>query len=190
MNEFHKSTVALEGLQKWFEKYPRGAFVLEDIETEEREKIVGAFGLWPITQTAYKKIIEGRMDEDEYHGLHIRPPAKRPNVQVLVFGEHYSRAPISKDKFKQQQTGLLLLRESLVHWAKFGDFDDDVIEVCAIAAGEEGEGAKLLEAFGFVSAKKLDMERWSNANPRTPCICGLYPQPNGQIWWSNRWAVC
>lgn len=153
VNEFHKSTVALEGLQKWFEKYPRGAFVLEDIETEEREKIVGAFGLWPITQTTYKKIIEGKMDEDEITDSHIRPPARRPKYKYwyladIIVAHQYRRTSLSNSR-----PGLLLLRESLVHWAKFGDFDDEVIEVCAIAAGEEGEGAKLLEAFGFVSAK-------------------------------------
>lgn len=156
VNEFHKSTVALEGLQKWFEAYPRGAFVLEDNETEEREKIVGAFGLWPITQTTYNEIIEGKMDEDEITDSHIRRPAKRPGYKYwyladIIVAYQYRRTSLSKSR-----PGLLLLRESLTHWAKFGDFDDEVIEVCAIAAGEEGEGAKLLEAFGFVSAKTQD----------------------------------
>ena len=156
VNEFHKSTVALEGLQKWFEAYPRGAFVLEDMEAGETERIIGAFGLWPITQTTYNKIIAGKMDEDEIKDSHIRPPAKRPRYRYwyladIIVAQQYRRTSLSKSR-----PGLILLRESLVHWAKFGDFDDEVIEVCAIAAGEEGEGAKLLEDFGFVSAKTGD----------------------------------
>lgn len=153
VNEFHRSTVALEGLQKWFEAYPRGAFVLEDSEAEETERIVGAFGLWPITQTTYNKIVQGKMDEDEITDSHIRPPAKRPRYKYwyladIIVAHRYRRKSLSKSR-----PGLLLLRESLVHWAKFGDFHDEAIEVCAIAAGEEGEGAKLLEDFGFVPAK-------------------------------------
>jgi hypothetical protein len=153
VNEYHKSTVDLEGLQNWFQAYHRGAFVLEDFEASEAERIIGAFGLWPITQAAFNKIIVGKMDEDEITDAHIRPAARRPRYKYwyladIIVAQRYRRTSLSKSR-----PGLILLVESLTHWAKFGDFDEGTIEVCAIAAGEEGEGAKLLEAFGFATAK-------------------------------------
>lgn len=152
VTEFHKSTVELEGLQEWFKAYPRGAYVLEDREAPRKAKIVGAFGFWPITEGAYKRIIEGKMNESEITGSHIRHPAKNSRYRYWYLADIIVSHEYRKRSLSKSRPGLLLVREALFHWAKFKDFADD-IDVCAIAAGEEGEGAKLLQDFGFVTAK-------------------------------------
>src|SRR5262245_41722580 len=70
--EFHASSVELDGLQRWFDVYPRGAFVLEDRVSQQGATIIGAFGFWPITSTAFMKIVEGKIDEREITASDIR----------------------------------------------------------------------------------------------------------------------
>jgi hypothetical protein len=129
-------TIDRRGLEKWWKQYEHGIYVL----TQE-SKIIGAIGIWPISQRTFKQVTEGKIDEQAIQ-VHKILKIFKARHKYWYFGD------IVLDKEFQRKTIPLitLLDGTLRSWLWQEELDDD-IELCAIAATDEG--AKLLKKYNF-----------------------------------------
>ncbi len=147
-NEYHDDSVALPGLTGWFEKYSRGAFVLEYQPDSQPKRIVGALGIWPITADAFEQITTGRLDEVDIGSKHICAEAKSVKYRHWYVGDIIIDAEFRR-KGLFSTPALTLLGRGLREWLKIGHFAD-AVDLCAIGVADEG--GSLLEHFGFQRA--------------------------------------
>jgi hypothetical protein len=147
-NEYHDDSVDLPGLTGWFEKYSRGAFVLEYQPDNQPKRIVGALGIWPITADAFEQITTGQLDEIDIASKHICASAQNAKYRHWYVGDIIIDAEFRRKGLFSAPAATLLGR-GLQEWLKIGHFDDD-IDLCAIGVADQG-GA-LLEHFGFQRA--------------------------------------
>lgn len=103
-------------------------------------KIIGAIGIWPISEGTFKQVTEGKIDEQAIQ------------VQRVLFFKtrhkywYFSDIILAKGFQRKKYPFMILLQETLRLWLSQEELDDD-IELCAIAATEEG--AKLLRKCNF-----------------------------------------
>jgi hypothetical protein len=144
-NEYHGDSIDLPGLIGWFEKYSHGAFVLEYQPDNQRKRIVGALGIWPITADAFGQITAGQLDEIDIGSKHICAGAPNAKYRHWYIGDIIIDAAFRRKGLFGAPAATLLGR-GLREWLKIGRFDDTV-ELCAIGVADQG-GA-LLQHFGF-----------------------------------------
>jgi hypothetical protein len=147
-NEYHDDSVDLPGLTGWFEKYSRGAFVLEYQPDNQPKRIVGALGIWPITADAFEQIITGQLDEVDIASKHICAGAQNAKYRHWYVGDIIIDAEFRRKGLFGASAATLLGR-GLREWLKIGHFDD-AIELCAIGVADQG--GSLLQHFGFQRA--------------------------------------
>jgi hypothetical protein len=149
ISEYRAGTVGLAGLQGWFESYSRGAFVLEHRAGNEPKRIVGAFGLWPITADAYQNLINGTLDEIDIGATDICPVQEHARHKYWYLADIIIE-PDFRQRGLRGKPALLLMYEGLRQSETFGAFDTG-IELCAIAAGDTGRA--LLKHLQFDEAR-------------------------------------
>jgi hypothetical protein len=147
-NEYHDDSVDLPGLTGWFEKYSRGAFVLEYQPDNQPKRIVGALGIWPITTDAFEQIATGQLGEVDIGSKHICAEAKNAKYHHWYVGDIIID-PEFRRKGLFSTPALTLLGRGLREWLKIGHFDD-AVDLCAIGVADEG--GSLLQHFGFQRA--------------------------------------
>ena len=153
VNEFHNDSVGLAGLTQWFEKYPYGAFVLEEKIDDYKKRIIGALGIWPVTQATFQRLIEGKLAETDIGKDQISSMKRNGHYTYWYVGDVIVDKEFRKKGLRASRAIPILLRDGLYHWLQFGAFNKE-IEFCAIAVGDEGR--HLLERFKFQSAKSSE----------------------------------
>lgn len=134
--------IDVAGLNAWWECYPLGVYVLW-----KESKIVGGFGIWPLKEKSYQKIVAGEIDETEIserdlYGKRRRKPVTHWYVADIVLMEEYRKT--------REHLSIVLLEGALSQWLNNSNLAS-VVELCAF--GFTRVGVSFLQDFYFLPHK-------------------------------------
>jgi hypothetical protein len=138
---FGADSVDYRGLLGWWKRYPDGVQALV-----RGSEIVGAVGIWPLSENAFRNLIHGKLDE-----IDIRPASISKKVDGKPRAYWYFGDIVIAKKHKKRKLSLVLLEGAIRHWLNQGNLPSS-IEICAF--GFTAEGIALLDKFGFLSHLK------------------------------------
>ncbi len=140
--EYGTYTVDHATLASWWKRYKRGIYVLK-----KGSEVIGAVGIWPITETAFTALASGRLDERELSAADICEEA------IAIASRHpywYLGDAILSPQYRRRGTLtgrllLMLVRKVLHDWRESRGFAP-TMELCALGFAR---GRPLLERFGL-----------------------------------------
>jgi hypothetical protein len=155
MEAYQDASITLDEFYSWWDKYEFGlkALFLGD-------KVIGAFGLWPLSSKMSRQFKEGEVCEGDLRPTELIETDSRKTRYWYVSGI------VLRPEFrKPSKTNpiVTLLTIGLNIWMESGHLDFPV-EVSAIAYSIQGK--RLLERFGFIKIRDL----CSDTNPY-PLYC-------------------
>jgi|GEM_PF-2270905 len=155
LEAYQEACITLDEFYGWWDRYEPGLKVLF-----RGEKVVGAFGLWPLTSKIAKRFKEGEMREGDLHPFELLDSDSCKTRYWYVSG-----IVLRPELRKSPKTNpiVMLLTVGLNIWLESGHLDFPV-EVSAIAYSKEGQ--RLLERFGYIKIRDI-----CNSSDPYPLYC-------------------
>lgn len=141
---YQEASITLDEFYSWWDKYESGLKALF-----HSDKVVGAFGLWPLSRKMAKQFKDGEVREGDLQPLELLETDSCKTRYWYVSG--IVLRPALRKPTKTNPI-VLLLTVGLNIWMESGHLDFPV-EVSSIAYSNEGQ--RLLERFGFIKIRDL-----------------------------------
>jgi hypothetical protein len=135
--------LSFESVLSWWKRYPHGAYQLQ-----QDWNIIGGMGIWPLSETAFQDLAQGRLEErgiTAEHVIEARNPAPLTcwYIADVILADKYRR---TKDHL-----AIVLLEGALRTWLSNENLAAR-IKLCALAYSEQGRS--LLKRMGFDNCAK------------------------------------
>ncbi|HEY0076279.1 MAG TPA: hypothetical protein VGB77_19425, partial [Abditibacteriaceae bacterium] len=121
---------------QWHARYASGILCLE-----HEEQIIGALGLWPLTQIAYEALVTGKLREEDIEAHYLSIPG---TDQTLAWW--YVADIILLPQYRGTRTAGILLHQALSLWFRDAPLAD-LVHLAALAYSIQGKS--LLQKLGF-----------------------------------------
>lgn len=135
--------IPYERLFEWWQAYEKGIHLLK-----QNGKIIGAFGLWPLTKSAFDALVDGRMHEHDVGPKDIRPAHIKAGIR-----HWYIAGIVIRIHFRRTRALNYLLSVAIGRWLNEGNLAS-TIRLCALAYSPEGEA--LLRRLHFAKVRNAD----------------------------------
>jgi hypothetical protein len=134
----------LEEFYRWWDSYELGLKVLV-----QGERIVGAFGLWPLSEEVARAFKDGRIVEHDLTPLTTTAPDSLPSSHWYASGIVLARV---LRKLHTLNPLITLLAVGLNIWMESGHVKYPA-EITAMGYSEEGR--RMIERFGFIKLRDM-----------------------------------
>jgi len=137
---YGKHSVDFQGLVDWWMCYRQGIYALF-----LHRELVGAVGIWPITEKTFDRLVAGRLKESDIRQDDI---CEKSEKQIYwYFADIILEKKYRGQKYRGQKISFFLLKYAARAWIKEGSLADTV-DLCAIAVTRKGK--EFLGGLGFM----------------------------------------
>lgn len=138
---YGEENISIEVLRAWWKTYEKGIYLLK-----EKNRVVGAFGLFPMSKHGFREILEGKAREED-----ITPDFIETDMNPLGHQEWYLSGIALRVAFRRTHAVRYLIASALEMWLEAHTLNAR-IKIVALAYTKEGEA--LLKRFGFCMYKE------------------------------------